>query len=196
LLQAAYSRALEQGVREVTLAAITRDAGLDPSGLRRYFDSREELLLELAESGWTAWRDRLCADLDRARHRSAAQLAMCITTSLAADPVFCDLLTHVPLSLEDGVPLERARRYKERSFDAYDAMCAAIAAASDDVDVEEAQVVLAATLGLAANLWQVSHPSPTLATLYEQVPRWGHAALSFEPRLVQLLTALFTGLTH
>jgi AcrR family transcriptional regulator len=196
LLRAAYSLALEQGVREVTLAAITVAAGLDPSGLRRYFDSREDLLLELAESGWMGWRERLCSDLDQARHRSAAQLAQSIAASLAADPVFCDLLTHVPLSLEDGVRVERARQYKTRSFEAYDAMCAAIAAASDEVGVDEAQIVLAATLGLAAYLWQVSHPSPTLAALYEQVPRWGHAALSFEPRLVQLLTALFIGVTH
>ncbi|MCU1494202.1 MAG: TetR family transcriptional regulator [Acidimicrobiaceae bacterium] len=188
--------ALKQGVRALTLAEITRAAGLDPSGLRRYFGSREELLLELAESGWQDWRGRLCGDLDEAHDLSAAQLAQFIVSSLTADQVFCDLLTHVPLSLEDGVPLERARRYKERSFQAYDAMCAAIANASEDVGVAEAELVLGATLGLAANLWQVSHPSPTLAALYEQVPRWGHAALNFEPRLVQLLTALVAGLNH
>jgi AcrR family transcriptional regulator len=196
LLEAANSLALKQGVRAVTLASITREAGLDPSGLRRYFDSREELLLDLAESGWIAWSERLRADLDRTSHRSAPQLAQSIVASLASDQVFCDLLTHVPLSLEDGVPLERARHYKVRSFEAYDAMCAAIANASDDIGVDEAQIVLAATLGLAANLWQVSHPSPTLAALYKQVPRWGHAALNFEPRLVQLLTALVTGLSQ
>ncbi len=194
LLQAAYALALEQGVREVTLAAITRAAGLDPSGLRRYFDSREELLLELAESGWAAWRDRLAGELASARRWPAGDLARSIVASLAADPVFCDLLTHVPLSLEGGVPLERARQYKTRSFAAYDAVCATLVTAGDGVDTEQAQQVLAATLGLAANLWQVAHPTPTLAALYEQVPRWGHAALSFEPRMVQLLTALFVGL--
>jgi hypothetical protein len=54
--------------------------------------------------------------------------------------VFCDLLTHVTLSLEGDVDIERARQYKTNSF--------------------------------AASFWQVSHPTPTLATLYEQVPDW------------------------
>jgi hypothetical protein len=40
----------------------------------------------------------------------------------------------------------------------------------------------------------LSHPTPTLAALYEQVPRWGHVALDFAPRLKSLLTATAVGL--
>ncbi|MFD8970733.1 TetR family transcriptional regulator [Streptomyces sp. NPDC059568] len=195
LLEAAYALAARTGVRDLTLAHVTRAAGLDPSGLRRYFSSREELLLDLAESGMAAWAERLCADLRDGRSRTLEELAHSITTTLAADPVLCDLCTHVALSLEGGVDIERARRYKTEAFKAYDAMCQALADASNEIGVEEAQTVLAATMSLAGNFWQLSHPAPTLAALYEEVPRWGHAALSFEPRLEQLLTALFRGLT-
>jgi hypothetical protein len=51
------------------------------------------------------------------------------------------------------------------------------------------------TLGLTANLWQISHPTATLSELYKQEPRWAHAALNFEPRLTRLLKATATGLT-
>jgi hypothetical protein len=44
-------------------------------------------------------------------------------------------------------------------------------------------------------LWQVSHPTPTLAELYAQHPRWGHVALDFEPRLTRLLHAVAVGAT-
>jgi len=40
----------------------------------------------------------------------------------------------------------------------------------------------------------VSHPTPTLAALYEKVPEWGHVAFDFAPRLRLLLGALAVGL--
>ncbi|MBL0887956.1 hypothetical protein [Myceligenerans indicum] len=46
----------------------------------------------------------------------------------------------------------------------------------------------------AANLWQVAHPTPVLARLYEEEPAWGHVALDFEPRLTRLLQATARGL--
>jgi Tetracyclin repressor-like, C-terminal domain len=54
--------------------------------------------------------------------------------------------------------------------------------------------LIAVTLGLTASLWQLSHPTDTLKQLYEEVPRWGHAALNFETRLTRLLEATATGL--
>jgi AcrR family transcriptional regulator len=47
LLAAARQLATERGgARHVTLAAVTEVAGLHPSAVRRYFASKEELLLE------------------------------------------------------------------------------------------------------------------------------------------------------
>ena len=40
---------------------------------------------------------------------------------------------------------------------------------------------MATALALAAYLWQVAYPTPTLAALYEQVPEWGHVALDSPP---------------
>lgn len=194
LLESAYELAARVGIRDLTLAEVSRAAGLDPSGLRRYFSSREELLLDLAEIRGAAWAERLCADLGDGRRRTLEELAHAITSTLAADPVLCDLTTHIALSLEDGVDIDRARRYKTEAFKAYHAMCRALANASDEIGIEEAQTVLAATGSLAGNFWQLSHPSPTLAALYEEVPEWGHAALSFAPRLESLLAAILRGL--
>ncbi|MCW2862140.1 MAG: transcriptional regulator, TetR family, partial [Actinoallomurus sp.] len=48
LLEAARALAADRGgVRHITLAAVTEAAGLHPSAVRRYFASKEELLLEL-----------------------------------------------------------------------------------------------------------------------------------------------------
>jgi AcrR family transcriptional regulator len=194
LLDAARALVAERGgVRYVTLAAVTEAAGLHPSAVRRYFESKEELLLELAERGWGEWRDALRAHLADARGLGARDVAAAVSTTIASLPLFCDLLTHVPLSLEGEASIDRARRYKTNSFVAYDTIVEILTAAST-MTTEQVQDLITATLGVTANLWQLAHPSATLAQLYAQHPRWGHAALDFEPRLTRLLHATAAGL--
>ena len=195
LLESARTLATDLGgVRYVTLAAVTEAAGLHPSAVRRYFASKEELLLELAERGWNQWRDNLTAHLAGARGLTPPETAAAVSTTLAALPLFCDLLTHVPLSIEGEVDIERARRYKVRSFAAYDTIVDALTT-TGVMTTGQVRDLITAALGLTANLWQLSHPTASLAELYAQEPEWGHAALDFEPRLTRLLQATATGLT-
>jgi AcrR family transcriptional regulator len=181
------------GVRHVTLAAVTERAGLHRTGARRYYSSKEELLLELAERGWGQWRDALVAEVGDRTDLDPAGTAGAISASLASLPVFCDLLTHAALHLEGEVDIERARRYKSNAFAAHDAMVTALAQAGTMAADEVADLLATAVL-LAAGLWQAAHPTATLAALYEQEPRWGHVALDFFPRLDHLLKASAIGL--
>lgn len=196
LLDAARALAADLGgVRHITLAAVTEAAGLHPSAVRRYFASKEELLLELAERGWNEWRDALTTRLAGARGLTPPETAAAMSATLTSLPLFCDLLTHVPLSLEGEVDIERARRFKTRSFAAYDDIVGTLTAAGGTMTTEQVQDLVAAALGMTANLWQLSHPTATLARLYAQEPRWGHVAVDFEQRLTRLLQATATGLT-
>ena len=196
LLAAAESIALELGgVRFITLAEVTERAGLHRTGVRRYYASKEELLLELAERGWRQWCDAIRQELGDRTGLGPREVAAVLAETIASLPVFCDLLTHVTLRLEGDVDLERARRYKTNSFAAHDEIVSALDHASG-LTAGQIQALIAATLAFAAGFWQVSHPTPTLAALYEQVPRWGHVALDFGPRLRSLLQATAVGLAE
>ncbi|MEV7679421.1 TetR family transcriptional regulator [Streptomyces sp. NPDC088341] len=196
LLAAAEALALELGgVRHITLAPVTERAGLHRTGVRRYYASKEELLLELAERGWGRWRDAIKGEAGDRTGLGPRQVAQLVAGTLASLPVFCDLLTHVPLSLEGDVDIERARRYKTNAFAAHDEIVSTLDRASG-MTAEQIEGLLATALALAAGLWQVSHPTPTLAALYEQVPRWGHVALDFAPKLGFLLEATAVGLAE
>ncbi|MFI9386481.1 TetR family transcriptional regulator [Kutzneria sp. NPDC052558] len=196
LLVAAQALAAELGgARHVTLAAVTERAGLHPSGVRRYFASKEELLLELAERGWRQWSDAVRTAIGPRGDLDPGQTAAVLSDTIAALPLFCDLLTHVPLSLEGDVDIERARRYKTNAFAAHDDIVQALARASV-MTREQVGALLPAALAFAANFWQVAHPTPTLARLYEQVPLWGHIAADFAPRLSRLLAATAIGLAE
>jgi AcrR family transcriptional regulator len=193
LVDAARDLAIEQGVRDVTLTAVTTRVGLHPSALRRYFESREELLLELAEQGWDEWRHLLVTDLGDACGLAAGEVAELVSGSLEELPLFCDLLTHVVLSLEGAVRLERARRYKLAATAAYDAMTDALVGADAGLDREGAHTLLTAAISGAAYLFQLSRPSPTLRQLYTEEPRWAHDALRFREQLTRLLTTVAAG---
>jgi len=199
LLEAARELATAHGVSEVTLAAVTARVGLHPTAVRRYFESREELLLELTEQGWAAWRDLLVSGLaDAAGYGeadgiAARRVADVVSGSLEQLPLFCDLLTHAALSLEGAVRLERARQYKEAATVAYDDMTRALAGSGAGLDEQGAQLLLTAAMSCAAYLYQLSRPSATLRQLYAQEPRWAHDALRFREQLTALLTAVAAG---
>lgn len=194
LLAAAESLALELGgVRFITLAPVTDRAGLHRTGVRRYYASKEELLLALAERGWSQWQALVVERLGDRVNLSPRETAQVMADTIASLPVFCDILTHVTLSLEGDVDMERARLYKANAFLANDEIVNALDRAST-MTAEQITSLLAATLAFAASFWQVSHPTPTLAALYEQVPEWGHVALDFGPRLRLLLQATAVGL--
>jgi AcrR family transcriptional regulator len=196
LLVAAESVALELGgVRFVTVAAVTERAGLHRTGVRRYYASKEELLLELAERGWGQWRDAVKKEAGGQTGLGPAQVAAVLVDTITSLSVFCDLLAHVAMNLEGDVDIERARRYKTSATAAHDELAGVLVQAST-MTAAQVQTLVAATVSLAASFWQVSHPTPTLAALYEQVPSWGHAALDFKPRLTLIVQATAVGLAE
>lgn len=193
LLDAAYEIAAGQGVRRVTLTTVTNRVGLHPSALRRYFESTEELLLQLAELGWADWRAHLLAGLGERKDLDPPAAATITTRSLEQLPVFCDLLTHVVLSLEGSVRIERARQYKQAATLCYDAMTDALAQSVHGLDRTGARTTLTVAMSSAAYLYQLSRPAPTLQQLYAEEPQWAHSALRFREQLTELLTAVIQG---
>jgi AcrR family transcriptional regulator len=196
LLAAAESMALELGgVRYVTLAPVTERAGIHRTGVRRYFANKEELLLELAERGWRQWRAAVESQIGGRDGLGATDVADVLADSLISLPVFCDVLTHVSLSLEGDVSVERAHRFKTNSFLEHDAIVNALLAASTMTRAQISSLVPAVAT-FAAGFWQIAHPTPSLIELYTQVPEWGHVAYEYGPKLQLLSRATALGLVQ
>lgn len=194
LVASARQLASERGVRAVTLTAIATSAGVHPSAVRRYFASREEILLRLAAEGWTEWAGAVTTALDDAHDLTPEALADLLVDSLADRPLFCDLLTHATLNLEYDVPIETARSYKLGSHAALEQVSLAIAGACPRFRGAEARDFLHATTALAASLWHISHPPDGLARLYDEDPELAHTAIDFAPVLRRWTRALDQGL--
>jgi AcrR family transcriptional regulator len=179
----------------VTLTAIAAHAGVHVSAVRRYFDSREEILLGLAEEGYADWTQAL---IDRIRGHDglvSAELARAVTDTLVERPLFCDLLTHVTLNLEREVTYERVRAFKFTVGAALAPLTEAITRASA-LTAEQANDLIIAVIALTAPLWQAAHPAETLTRLYAEEPSLAHIGIDFAATLTRLLTALCDGMTR
>jgi AcrR family transcriptional regulator len=110
ILSAARELALRGGVRKVSLADIAARVGVHKSALLRYFETREQIFLELTADAWRDWTDAIHAGLDTAAVGSAGLVADVIARSFGDRPLLCDLVAHTPLNLERNVSPEAVRR--------------------------------------------------------------------------------------
>ncbi|CAL9355176.1 hypothetical protein SUDANB43_00548 [Streptomyces sp. enrichment culture] len=164
------------------------------SGVRRYFDSREEIFLRLATTAWSEWAEDLSLQLDRSEAPDPARLALIVARSFEARPLFCDLLGHAAVSLERQVPAACVLAYKLAALDAVSLLSDAFHRATPALSPEAGRDLVASATALAAAFHQYAHPDTTLAQLYATEARLAPAHIDFEPAMTSSLTALITGL--
>jgi AcrR family transcriptional regulator len=83
ILAAAGELALRDGVRAVSLADIAAKVGIHKSALLRYFETREQIFLELTAQQWQEWTAGLHAALDPAVPGTAAADTTAADTTVA-----------------------------------------------------------------------------------------------------------------
>ena len=194
ILAAARDLALRDGVRAVSLADIAERIGIHKSALLRYFETREQIFLELTAQAWREWTAALHAELDVAGQGDAALVADVVARSFGDRPLLCDLIAHTPLNLERNVSPEAVRRYKLTSLAAVEEAAAVICRALPGLRLAECREFVAVMASLAGAVWQIANPVPALAELYASDPALAHACVDLVPRLRRTADILLAGL--
>lgn len=163
------------------------------SALLRYFETREQIFLELTAEGWHQWSAELRDDLGPRAHATPTEVAAVLAATLAAHPMFCDLLAQAPLNLERNVSVESVRAFKLRTLHEVGLIGGELRRLLSLTETQAVDTVATAT-GMAGALWQMASPGPRLRELYASDPRLGHAVIEMEPRLTRILTAFLSGL--
>ena len=209
ILGAARELALRDGVRAVSLADIAARVGIHKSALLRYFETREQIFLELTAEAWRDWTMALHAGLDTATphsgagasearaseaRASAALVADVFARSFGDRPLLCDLIAHTPLNLERNVSPEAVRRYKGTSLAAVDEAAAIAQRVLPELTLTECGEFVAALASLAGAVWQIANPVAALAELYASDPALARACVDLTPRLRRTAEILLAGL--
>ncbi|MFF7607752.1 TetR family transcriptional regulator [Streptomyces parvulus] len=193
ILEAARALGARRGIREVTLTDIAAEVGMHKSALLRYFETREQIFLDLTAEGWREWSAALRGRLTACERSAPAAVADAFAVTLSARPLFCDLLAQAPLNLERNVSLEAVRTFKLGTLEEV----ARIGAELDrllGLSEEQAVDTVAAATSMAGALWQMATPRAALRELFASEPQLGHAVVEVEPRLRRVLTALLVGM--
>jgi AcrR family transcriptional regulator len=192
ILDAARTLALESGVQSVSLGDVATAAGMAKSNVLRYFETREEIYLELTTDAFGEWSAALPARLG-ARRSTPARVAAVLADSLSERPLLCDLLSQVSATLERNISPARGRDFKLSMHEHAGAVSAAVTTALPGLTDAQAYDVLAASFALVAGLWPAAHPCAELAAVLE-LPELVHTRIDFHASLRRLLRALLTGL--
>jgi AcrR family transcriptional regulator len=196
ILAAARELALLGGVRGVSLAGIAARAGIDKSALLRYFETREQIFLELTAREWAPWVRALHDGLDDATAGSAGAadlVADVVARSFGDRPLFCDLLAHTPLNLERNVSPEAVRGYKLISLGAVGEAADVVHGALPDLTEQECREFISVIASLAGNLWQIANPVPALAAMFAADPTLSAACIDLVGRLRRAGEVLLAG---
>src|SRR5215472_9509801 len=194
ILGAARDLALRDGVRNVSLADIAARIGIHKSALLRYFETREQIFLELTAEAWRDWMHDLHARLDAAAPGSVALVADVFACSFSDRPLLCDLIAHTPLNLERNVSPEAVRRYKRTSLGAVNEAAALVHRVLPDLTLAECTEFVGTLASLAGTLWQIANPVPAVAELYASDPALAQACVDLAPRLRRTAEVLLAGL--
>lgn len=194
ILEAARKLGAERGIREITLTDIAAAVGMHKSALLRYFETREQIFLRITAEGWREWSAELCGRLRELPHAGPEGVGEVLAATLAARPLFCDLLAQAPLNLERNVSVESVRAFKLVTLDEVARIGAELGRLLG-LDEQRAVDVIATATSLAGALWQMATPGPHIQALYRDDPRLAHAVVEVEPRLRRVLGGLLRGIT-
>ncbi len=173
ILAAAADLARRDGVRAVSLSDIARAVGIHKSALLRYFETREQIFLELTAREWRDWEAEVTAALGESStaRRRRAPVAATLARSFVSRPLLCDLLPHAALNLERHASIEAVRAYKVTSTGAVAAVAEALAGPLPELDDEARREAVSYVALLAGSMYQIATPPEPLARLYEEEPR-------------------------
>jgi AcrR family transcriptional regulator len=169
ILDAARELALRDGVGSVSLADIAAEVGMHKSALLKYFETREEIFLRLAETEFGEWAAGALAALSNAGPEPR-RVADVLANSVADRPLFCQLLLYTPLTLERNVSLDAVRAYKLAIKATMQEVLPALQRAIPALDADACVDLFMMSGVVAAGLWQAAHPSPQVVALHAEDP--------------------------
>jgi len=200
ILDTAAAMLEEMPVADLSLNELSRRVGLAKSNVLRYFDSREDVLLQLLLVNSREWLAHLSAELPAAVGRRAGfkrraeQLAALLTRSLTERPMLCDLMSAQSAVLERNVSVEAITRYKLASIADAEAFIGVIREALPEFTEDDAWRFMVAVFLMTSALWTHARPPEAFLEACAADERLREHHLEFPAALEDYLTTLAVGI--
>jgi AcrR family transcriptional regulator len=192
-LDAAAAMLAEAPVTEISLRELSRRVGLAKSNVLRYFETREEVFLELLDRAAREWLAELTERFSKAsKENPVDRVAGELTDSLVGRPLLCELVSVTASVLERNISVAVARRFKLATADISVILAGMVRDQVPGLSEPAASQFVGASLVIVAGLWPLAHPTQAVLTAIEElnldVPH-----LAFPVMLRETLTAQLAG---
>ena len=191
ILDAAANVLDREGVNDTSLNAIAQEAGVVKSGLYRYFESREEILLELMISDVQV----MCAALSEVvtGPMDVDQVSDLISEGFTDRPRLCLLTSRMASTLEHNITGDTIRAVKRRLNACSEEVSQAIRRAIPHWTPEESRRGMRMIFVLVAGLYPMTHPPAHVKSVMNE-PEFQDVVPEFVPSVRVAARAMFRGI--
>lgn len=168
LLKAAEVLLEKQGYDNVSLNMISKRAGITKASTYRYFESKEDIYLELllkATSVWVTEIERELAPL--AEKSDIKRIAEIFVDSSTRNPKYWNLMSVLQSILERNITLDNLKAKKKLMEEYFLRITNTLKAAIPQLSISKIQLFLQIYIYLIESSWHTAHPSQVMSQLLE-----------------------------
>lgn len=157
------------GFDKVSLNAIARESKTAKSNVYRYFESREDIFLQLLKEDWIAWIDRTEEEL-KPYHGSndCDAVAKVVTQAICESERMCQLISVLASVLENNLSEKSLYAFKIESVQLGMRLLGNMNAALPNIHSDKLMPAVQGLFALIAGLWPLGNPSPLVEKVMER----------------------------
>ncbi|MEL6678838.1 MAG: TetR family transcriptional regulator [Pseudomonadota bacterium] len=191
ILDSAARVLARKGLADTSLNAIAQEAGVVKSGLYRYFESREEILLRLLISDLEAMVETLEETVTGPT--PVEDLAGLVADGFAQRPQLCLLTSATASTLEHNITGDTLRDVKRQLLAIAARTATALSRGAPHLSVEANTQAIRMIFALVAGLYPMTTPAPHVAKILEE-PEFEGLKADFHTSLRFATISMFAGI--
>jgi len=194
IYQAALTLFKKGGYDTVSFNAIAVEAGFTKSNMYRYFDSKDDIFLNVFADLFDKWVASFSQQLQSLEQVVEAKVfAEVWVSSLLAQPKLLDLMPILFTSLERNSSFEQLLEFKRLSMNLLYGLTLEITRIYPDIEGEKAFKLLTLSYAATANSWAATMQSEALKKVY-QLDEFQVLKPDFEKDLTTSIEIIISGL--
>jgi AcrR family transcriptional regulator len=195
ILKAARRLMREGSVTELSLSELARQSGVSKPNIYRYFESREEVLLQVLIEEIGDLTDRIESELAKVPVGDTQAAARVVASAFAAQPKLCELVSIVSSVLERNISAEAIATAK-RALQVLTARNAqAMHARLPAIPLEDCAWSASTIATHVAGLWPGANPGKIAGEVLAR-PEFAGMKQEFERDLTRVTRVLLAGLAR
>jgi AcrR family transcriptional regulator len=193
ILKAARRLMDDVGSLELSLSELARRSGVSKPNIYRYFESREEILLQLWIEEVRELTGRLEVSLAAAPVGDVSAAAQAIVEAFVSRPLLCELMSIVSAVLERNLSAEAILAAKRTLLGLTLKVAERLHGLLPSIGLEDCGWAVSTVGVYASGLWPLAHPGPTAQKVLAQA-EFARLQPVYERDFRRFLEVLFTGL--